>query len=776
MYCLVSLVVLLAGAVSAQITTSTPLIVPAMNDIFGMNFNWWVRGDVYNNIAWPASAGNTANPYNNTYLHKFLKSIGSANVRYPGGTTSTYWNVSSSTFVDVNSPVCKTISGDSRYTIKCSNYAAANTSNINVIGTDKLSIQAYGEQMAAAGIPWMYVTNLYTISVEEVIDSIHKLCDNNNPACPTYLELGNEYYLTNFFFNGSTIMPNSNVYMDLCEQVYAATAHYFGDRVAGLSSYAGFTGTQPSNVQVQWNSGLFNHSGIAYDHLTVHIYTLSTTNFRTAANSDPANWYTLMLGWPESSIRVVRDRFVTQFTPDVKLWLTEFNYNAAIVGSDKSGTPADAFAIGQMFQPAHGLFVASFYLSMMQFPTVFTKAHIFQSVRDNYLSAFLIDSTGAYAYTPGQIFHNLAYIMKSSASFGPVEFAGVPAIPKLSWYNTYDKTLNALQGVLFYGKSNSSITYVVMNRVTNAISATLSESGPYKSVTIHEYIANTSISTTTYPVDLDNLEGIYPLAGPAPIAISTVNKKGVYTHTFAPLALTVLTFNWFEVEEPTAAPTPSPVDVCGESVWFEQTQQSMSPYNAQWLVRIHTGENALYNAKIRVSPVPANIWNLNPVAGEPGVYTIPEYLYENGAIPAYRSCITFGYNTNGGLTPVNVTLANDACTQDTEGCSATVTNTLASEWVSNGVLFQQYSVNVVNSASRTIAGINVQLELTGGASLYQYWNIAPVSGTTSTYAVASGNIYAGSSNSNGGYQITVPNGVAGTRYVSLAESSPVCYA
>lgn len=31
-------------------TTGTTVVVPALNDMFGINFNWWVRGDVYNSI------------------------------------------------------------------------------------------------------------------------------------------------------------------------------------------------------------------------------------------------------------------------------------------------------------------------------------------------------------------------------------------------------------------------------------------------------------------------------------------------------------------------------------------------------------------------------------------------------------------------------------------------------------------------------------------------------------------------------------------------------
>jgi hypothetical protein len=158
--------------------------------------------------------------------------------------------------------------------------------------------------------------------------------------------LGNEYYLPQFYFNGS-IISNSTYYLELCRQVYEATAHYFPDRVSGLASYAGFTGTQSTNVQVQWNAGLFPGPRNGFDHLTVHIYTLSTTNFRNVANP-PWSWYTLMLAWPESSVRVVRDRFVDQFPKidsNLRLWMTEFNLNTPIVGSDKSNTPGDAFAI-----------------------------------------------------------------------------------------------------------------------------------------------------------------------------------------------------------------------------------------------------------------------------------------------------------------------------------------------------------------------------------------------------------------------------------------------
>lgn len=143
--------------------------------------------------------------------------------------------------------------------------------------------------------------------------------------------------------------------------------------------------------------------------------------------------------------------------------------------------------------------------------------------------------------------------------------------------------------------------------------------------------------------------------------------------------------------------------MCAQSVRFEQTQQSLSPFTTQWLVRLHTGANDLYNVKIRVSPTPPSIWNLNPVAGEDGVYTVPEYQYEHGSIPAYRSCLTFGCilsiilhyilllliigilicgdNTVGGAIPYNVTLANDACSVVSEGCSSSVENVLTSEYL-----------------------------------------------------------------------------------------------
>jgi hypothetical protein len=780
LYCsVIALCILLlnAASVSGASTQLRSTPVPALYDLFGINFNWWVRGDIYNNIKWPAAAAGatTNNPYNNTYLHKFLKGIGAPVTRFPGGTTSTYWNVTSSKFVDTSSPVCQTIASNATYTVKCTNYNNAQTANAQFGGPSAMTLQAFGEQMAASGLEWMYVTNLYTTPVEDIIAAIHSLCTPGNPACPTYLELGNEYYLANFY--PTTLMPSSAVYMDLCEKIYNETSHYFPGRIAGLTSYSGYVSLNyQGNSQVAWNYGLFGRSGIAYDHLTIHIYTLQASNFK----SNPAwAWYTMMLAWPESSIRVTYDRYITQFPNNVKLWLTEFNYNAAL---STSGTDAASlFAANQRWQPSHGLFVAGFYLSMLQYPDVFTKALLFESVRDGYLSSFLIDETGTYVYAPGQIHTHFAHIMNNTDTFAGLNFDGVENIPSLAWYNSFNKPMSALQGAVFYMKDNKGLIYAILNRINSSITVNLTESAAYKSVTSYNYPGDATISTLYYPFDIENQQ--YPVEGPIPVTtVPRTNTDGVYQATFAPLSLTILHFHtdaiYVPTPEPTVPPTPvptqSPVEVCQSTVRFEQQQQTMSPFSAQWLVRIHTSSSPLYSPKIRVSPAPSSLWNLVPVPGEPNVYTIPEYQLENGVVPADRSCITFGYTTSGGLTPVDITLANDACTPITEGCSATVTNQLVSEWTYNGVLFQQYTVKVENTGVKTVASEKIEFSFDSQTTLYQYWNLAPESGSVTAFNVNTGSIKAGKSNGNGGYQVTTQNGTPGQTYVTLSSTTPVC--
>eukprot|EP00026_Physarum_polycephalum_P004281 Phypoly_transcript_04298.p1 GENE.Phypoly_transcript_04298~~Phypoly_transcript_04298.p1 ORF type:complete len:677 (+),score=103.36 Phypoly_transcript_04298:166-2196(+) len=532
---------------------------PAMNDLFGINFNWWVRNDVFSTVQWPNTTSNPSLPYNNTYLPKIFNATQARVTRYPGGTTSTFWNITSNAFVYLNSSVCSTMANSSTYSVKCSNYINANTSNQNTFPDGYLNMQSFGEAMHAIRLDWIFVANLYTTDAQAIIDALDAVCSPGNVACPTYLELGNEYYLSNFYPSG--LLPNSSVYLDRITPVYNATSKYFNNSIVAIGALNGWMTTSQTDSGVKWNKGLVGANGVAYDHLTIHAYSQRASNFRSV-NSDA--WYTYLLTWPETLIRLTYERASVQF-PNVQLWMTEFNYGVAEAGSDGTHDAADSFTTSQDWQPSHGLVIAGYYLSMMKYPDTYTKAWLFETMKDGFLSSYMVNSSGTYTYSTGQIYSHLSYIMKTHDTFAYISFANTDSISISKttggspWYGGWTGSLTALQGVLFDG-GDKGLTYVILNRVNYTIPANLTQSSQYKSVTVYEYPGGIHINQTLFQIDID-AEPSFPWAGPIPVQTTTSSNNDYYLAQIGPLSLTIIHFDWNDTSSTSSsAPTSTTSD------------------------------------------------------------------------------------------------------------------------------------------------------------------------------------------------------------------------
>lgn len=225
----------------------------------------------------------------------------------------------------------------------------------------------------------------------------------------------------------------------------------------------------------------------------------------------------------------------------------------------------------------------------------------------------------------------------------------------------------------------------------------------------------------------------------------------------------------------TLAPTPA----CS-GLTFAQTKtgswQSNGEDFSQYSVTLQVGSQNLYSVQIEAATAATfNPWNINKVAGSSNLYTVPDYQYTNGVLPAGSSSVTFGYTINSA-NPATLNLKNNACVP--KECPVRVTPTLTSSWASGSNTFRQYQLSVSNTSPSTLANVNVQINFSGNSYVSSSWNLSPstsVAGASSqTFTCNVNNLQSGGSSNSCGYTLSIPTSTATSSNQAVFVSQAIC--
>eukprot|EP00026_Physarum_polycephalum_P006511 Phypoly_transcript_06555.p1 GENE.Phypoly_transcript_06555~~Phypoly_transcript_06555.p1 ORF type:complete len:575 (+),score=94.88 Phypoly_transcript_06555:59-1726(+) len=179
----------------------------------------------------------------------------------------------------------------------------------------------------------------------------------------------------------------------------------------------------------------------------------------------------------------------------------------------------------------------------------------------------------------------------------------------------------------------------------------------------------------------------------------------------------------------------------------------------------------LYSVLLEVDGPISQIWGVDHKSGN--TYSIPDYQYQNGVIPANSDNIQFSYITQSS-SQATIKLFNNACFPSTSGCSVKVTPTVTSQWSDgSNAVFQSVSLNVQNLGTRTAANTQIEIDLSAGSVISQAWNLELVSSdnTKSVYTCPLYNLPTGQSTSSCGYIIQNPHT---TPVVTISVPQTIC--
>lgn len=119
---------------------------------------------------------------------------------------------------------------------------------------------------------------------------------------------------------------------------------------------------------------------------------------------------------------------------------------------------------------------------------------------------------------------------------------------------------------------------------------------------------------------------------------------------------------------------------------------------------IRVGAQPLYSVEIALEGTITNVWNLNRV-GDSNIYTISDWQYQNGALPAGSSSASFGYIVESD-NEAPISFNGNPC-KSSKVCSVSVLATQTNSWVSGSQTYTQYQLTVRNGSPSTVASTSI---------------------------------------------------------------------
>ena len=469
--------------------------------------------------------------YTDPALVKSVQALGVGALRHPGGAVANYWTMANGSYVGADG----TSSGG------CSNPPHWNycqqQQRIAAHPPRTFSAAAFARGVGSEVAATVHDLNVFSMSTDRSIAELEALASAG--VVITHLELGNEMYITKKY---GWHFPTAQDYAAACVPVVAAAKRLFPRvRIAVVGGTGG-----------PWNGNLSTQAALlgVVDAVTMHHYGPPPD---TVALLPPASQRSFIVASGEiDSAKMAA--MAKQYYPGLSLWRTEYNYPGAWVG-----------ALPAVYEPTggvHALFMAGHVLAALQHERwdvafevlmMHCLAHQPSAGWTSSNSTLLIvgdeanDLSAVQVGAVAQVYAHLTHAaLKQHGWVGaPVLSAGCPSSGLVA---AHSKNFSCLQTAMFGDSANAldgtgSLTFVVMNRCEQAVSATLqmaSGATAARSVTV---------DATTYLGDdeggwaaLEGLPAAPPWSAPLSPATSGVCEGGqAATCSLPPVSLTLVT-------------------------------------------------------------------------------------------------------------------------------------------------------------------------------------------------------------------------------------------
>jgi len=273
-----------------------------------------------------------AEPYDKTSVSNAVVSLAPGTIRYPGGAISNYWdwqtgsvNQPPSTTTTVTGKT-KTIPGRQR--------------------TYGFTLSTLKQLTSATGAVPIFDLNVMTSTLEDQLQMLRSAAQLGLPV--RYIELGNEFYLSNS--NYVHAFPTAASYADMVASWAPAIRDAFPN--AQIAAVASVSTTTPR--ERDWNSTLLSIAGSDINAVTLHDY----PGIHGSANT-PSSPEALLAG---ASIEWQPVENVINSLPShLSVWLTEYNLSISDLAL---GSPA----LGTTWE--HGLYIAGLDMQELISPRV----------------------------------------------------------------------------------------------------------------------------------------------------------------------------------------------------------------------------------------------------------------------------------------------------------------------------------------------------------------------------------------------------------------------
>jgi hypothetical protein len=278
-------------------------------------FGWDLEG-------WTDAMDGTSFPFNDTGGLALTKALSPGVLRYPGGTGSNLWNLTSGHFLPPLDP-----RGYSGYK-PLAKYD-------NALPDGLLGAATYLRGLGGVAKRAIWNLNVYTYTVNETCDAIQTLSELPGQQEPgVMLELGNEFYIGG---QGRPKFRNAAEYAQYVTPIVACARRLMPKALVGAVGCPG-----------AWNRGLRPYVHL-FDGITLHNYSPRTReSLRFANEGDRFSWYA---GYSRASAQADVAQMVEDLGGVKKpIWLTEFQ-----AGLDP---PTNCLMPQYIFGTLHGAFHA----------------------------------------------------------------------------------------------------------------------------------------------------------------------------------------------------------------------------------------------------------------------------------------------------------------------------------------------------------------------------------------------------------------------------------
>ena len=369
-------------------------------------------------------------------------------LRYPGGTPANYWYFKNASYVQP----CNTSEYDYCHhqsvvaKLPPQTFSPANFSK--GVGISSPTISTKNKMKNSI----VFDLNILTLYNDSLIEQLDPLKNEIGPENIRYIELGNEYYLTDYQYE----FPNVSIYIEKALPVINEIRNSFPDTKISVPTYR----MLPNSSQVnEWNEQLIKFNSL-FDSVTVHDYSLTPNLIGGLDKYDQLSYISIYgISVIPQRVEYVRNKFGKNKT----IWMTEYNINPNVINATNGYTVL------------HSMFALSYITAAVCDPTQTMELlglHLYASQIGNWwgpydyvtlLSGQANDKNGTFFDVVGQILGQLGYIsFIKNSQMTCLDFG--TDCPKLDLDVVNTKNLGCLFGMGFNDENDgNSFGFVIVN-------------------------------------------------------------------------------------------------------------------------------------------------------------------------------------------------------------------------------------------------------------------------------------------------------------------------